>query len=81
MEEFKIVAKFNTVIEAEIFQLVLEAEQISSVVLDANLSFTLGPTSIQGIRLQVKSEDYSKALAIYQNWLDNSSNDLDYQEN
>ena len=81
MGEYQIVARFNTVIEAEIFQLILETEQIHSVVLDTNLSFSLGPTSIEGVRLQVRTQDYKKAIEIYENWLDNSSNDLDYQEN
>lgn len=77
MEEsiFKILAKFNTVIEAEVVQLILEAEGISSDVLDGNLAFSLGPTSIQGIRLQVKTEDYERALEIY----NNRNNDLENQ--
>jgi Protein of unknown function (DUF2007). len=72
---FKIVAKFDTVIEAEIVQLILEAEGIKSDVLDRNLAFTLGPTNIQGVRLQVRTEDYDRALEIY----NNRNNDLENQ--
>lgn len=67
MGMFKILAKFNTVIEAEIVQLLLESEGIKSDVLDSNLAFTLGPTYMQGIRLQVLEEDYERALEIYEN--------------
>lgn len=67
MAMFKILAKFNTVIEAEIVQLLLESEGIKSDVLDSNLAFTLGPTYMQGIRLQVLEEDYTRALEIYEN--------------
>ena len=81
MSTFKILKKFNTVIEAEMVQLLLEAEGIRSDVLDSNLSFTLGPTFSQGIRLQVLSEDYDNALRIYQDSLENEENDLDNQEN
>lgn len=73
---FKILARFNTVIEAEIIQLLLEAEGIPSDVLDANLSYTIGSTFSQGIRLQVKEEDYDTALEIYQQSQDFSDNDL-----
>ncbi len=73
---FKILARFNTVIEAEIIQLLLEAEGIESDVLDANLSYSIGSTFSQGIRLQVKEEDYDKALRIYQQSQDLSENDL-----
>ena len=73
---FKILARFNTVIEAEIIQLLLEAEGIESDVLDANLSYSIGSTFSQGIRLQVKEEDYDKALEIYQQSQDLSENDL-----
>lgn len=76
MGMFKILAKFNTVIEAEIVQLLLESNGIVSDVLDANLSYSLGPTFSQGIRLQVRTEDYEKAFSIYQNSLYKSDNDF-----
>ncbi|MBF0596454.1 putative signal transducing protein [Faecalibacter rhinopitheci] len=76
MGTFKILAKFNTVIEAEIVQLLLESEGIRSDVLDSNLSYTIGPTFSQGIRLQVRAEDYELAVKVYENSLDNSSNDF-----
>ena len=73
---FKILARFNTVIEADIIKLLLESEGIESTVLDENLSFTLGATFSQGIRLQVREEDYEKALKIYNESQDFSDNDL-----
>ncbi|QTV05965.1 putative signal transducing protein [Faecalibacter bovis] len=73
---FKILARFNTVIEADIVKLLLESEGIESTVLDENLTFTLGVTFSQGIRLQVREEDYAKALKIYNNSRDFSDNDL-----
>jgi hypothetical protein len=78
MGMFKILTTFTTVIEAEIAQLLLEEYGISSTVLDTNLAYSLGSTYSQGIRLQVKEEDYERALRIYQASLDKSENDLDY---
>ncbi|RLZ12283.1 putative signal transducing protein [Faecalibacter macacae] len=74
---FKILARFNTVIEADIIKLLLESEGIESTVLDENLSYTIGSTFSQGIRLQVKDEDYEKALKIYRKSQDFHDNDLD----
>lgn len=76
MSIFKILAKFNTVIEADIAQLLLEEYGIKSTVLDGNLAYSLGATFTQGIRLQVREEDYTRALRIYQASLDKSENDL-----
>lgn len=73
---FKILARFNTVIEADIIKLLLESEGIESTVLDENLSYTIGSTFSQGIRLQVREEDYEKALKIYKESQDFSDNDL-----
>ncbi|WP_291077485.1 MULTISPECIES: DUF2007 domain-containing protein [unclassified Empedobacter] len=73
---FKILARFNTVIEADIIKLLLETEGIESTVLDENLSYTIGSTFSQGIRLQVKEEDYEKALKILNESQDFSDNDL-----
>lgn len=73
---FKILARFNTVIEADIIKLLLESEGIPSTVLDENLSFTLGATFSQGIRLQVREEDYERALKIYNESQDFTENDL-----
>ncbi len=75
---FKILTTFSTVIEAEIAQLMLEDYGIESTVLDGNLAYSLGATYSQGIRLQVKEEDYEKAVKIYQASLDKSENDLEY---
>lgn len=73
---FKILARFNTVIEAEIVQLLLESKGIPSYVLDSNLSYTLGPTLSEGIRLQVREQDFDNALKIYNESQDFSDNDL-----
>lgn len=78
MGMFKILITFSTVIEAEIVQLLLEEYGIASTVLDTNLAYSLGSTYSQGIRLQVKEEDFERALRIYQASLDKSENDLDY---
>lgn len=78
MSMFKILAKFNTAIEAEIAQLLLQEYNIPSTVLDSNLAYSLGPTYSQGIRLQVREEDYERALRIYKASLDKSENDLEY---
>jgi hypothetical protein len=78
MSIFKILTTFSTVIEAEITQLLLEEYGIESTVLDSNLAYSLGATYSQGIRLQVKEEDFEKAAKIYQASLDKSENDLDY---
>lgn len=76
MGEFKIIAKYNTVIEAEIAQLLLEEYGIRSTVLDSNLAYSLGVTYTQGIRLQVREEDYEKALQVFRDNSDNNENDL-----
>lgn len=73
---FEVLARFTTVIEAELVKSLLESEGIQSHILDANLSYSLGPTLSQGIRLQVRKEDYDKALKIYTESQDFSDNDL-----
>lgn len=75
---FEILARFTTVVEAELVKSLLAREGIHSDILDANLSYSLGPTLSQGIRLQVRKEDYEKALEIYTENQDFSDNDLQY---
>ncbi len=77
MDQFKTLARFTTVIEAELVKLMLESKGIRSYILDGNLSFSLGATLSQGIRLQVKAEDFERASLIYQNSLKTDQNNLE----
>lgn len=77
MDQFKTLARFTTVIEAELAKLILESKGIRSYVLDSNLSFSIGATLSQGIRLQVKAEDYDRASIIYFNSLKSDQNNLE----
>lgn len=66
MEMFKIIAKYPTVIEAEMAKSLLETHGIESVVLDQNMMMNIGATISQWIRLQVRTEDFDKAYEILQ---------------
>ena len=63
---FKIIAKYPTVIEAEMAKSLLETHGIESVVLDQNMMMNIGATISQWIRLQVRTEDFDKAYEILQ---------------
>ncbi|MGI9525742.1 MAG: putative signal transducing protein [Weeksellaceae bacterium] len=71
MSQFVILHKFYNPVEAEMFRARLESEGIYAAILDQNTNYTIGPTIMDGLRLQIREEDYKKASEILKIYLDN----------
>lgn len=71
MGQFITLYQFYNSVEAEIFRARLESENIDAFILDQNTNYTIGPTLMDGFRLQVKESDFEKAQEILQKYLDN----------
>lgn len=66
---FETLEVFSTQFQAEVVKLKLESMGIYAHILDNNVNFSFGPTNVEGFRLQVRREDFEKALNIYKNSL------------
>lgn len=64
MEELITIYTFANSFEAEIVKGKLNSEGIAAFLIDENTNYTIGPTIIEGVRLQVRQEDYQKAKDI-----------------
>ncbi|MXV38724.1 hypothetical protein GO491_08585 [Flavobacteriaceae bacterium Ap0902] len=71
MSQFVTLHKFYNPVEAEMFKGRLISENIHAIILDQNTNYTIGTTFVDGLRLQIKEEDYKKAKEILENYLDN----------
>ena len=63
---------FQNPFEVQVVKGRLEAEGIESFIIDENTNYTIGPTILEGARLQVKEEDYPKAKHILEKTLQES---------
>ena len=63
---------FQNPFEIQVVKGRLEAEGIESFIMDENTNYTIGPTILEGARLQVKEEDYPKAKHILEKTLQES---------
>lgn len=72
MPKFVTIHTFINPIEAEIVKAKLESEGIHSFILDQNLAYTVGPTTLQGFRLQVEQDNILKAKQILEKSLQDS---------
>ncbi|HUH35620.1 MAG TPA: DUF2007 domain-containing protein [Moheibacter sp.] len=62
-------ATFSNSWSAEVVKNRLIEEGIYAHILDEHVNYSIGPTLIEGFRLQVEESQYLKALNIYKNTL------------
>lgn len=62
-------ATFNNLWSAEVLKNRLIEEGVYAHILDTHVNYSIGPTLIEGFRLQVEDNQLLKALNIYKNSL------------
>lgn len=72
MSDFVTVYTFSNSFQAEVIKGRLESEGIKAFLIDENTGYTIGPTILDGVRLQVKQEDYLQAKHIVEKTLQES---------
>ncbi len=67
--KFVTLETFSNLWTAEVVKNRLIEEGIQAHILNANVSYSFGPTVLEGYRLQVEQNQFLKALNIYKNSL------------
>lgn len=71
MSQFVTLHVFQNPFRAEVVKTKLESEGIQSFILDQNVTYTIGPTIMDGFRLQVRRTDVVRAQRILEKALEN----------
>ena len=67
--KFVTLEKFSSPWTAEVVKNRLIEEGINAHIIDSNINYSIGPTILEGYRLQVEQGQFLKALNIYKNSL------------
>ncbi|MBV7441824.1 DUF2007 domain-containing protein [Weeksellaceae bacterium TAE3-ERU29] len=63
---------FTNSFEAQVVKGKLESEGIQAFIIDENTNYTIGPTILEGARLQVEEKDFLQAKHILEKTLQES---------